>query len=223
MDTDHEDDEEEKEMTYITKDTVRKHQFDHNRNTCMTKNYPEMFADENGRQIESRTSLAFAPAEGNYPANILSETNWDIKSWPSLHPDGQYGLHHKRKGRLTDQQYFGQRILNKDLRFSKSPGYIFAAAAYVEQKQLSSKANISFMRGRKICNNGVNEYELEDAFTVFEGIKNTPKYWQKVKQDMIAKLENIGLFQFFFKLSCGDTQYAKNFSSFLATKSYSME
>ena len=60
MDTDHEDDEEEKEMTYITKDTVRKHQFDHNRNTCMTKNYPEMFADENGQQIKSRTSLAFA-------------------------------------------------------------------------------------------------------------------------------------------------------------------
>jgi hypothetical protein len=129
-----------------------------------------MFADENGRQIGSRTPLAFAPAEGNYPSNILNETNWDIKSWPALHPDGQYGLHHKRKGRLTDQQYFGQRILNRDLRFSKSPGYIFAAAAYVEQKQLVSKANISFMRGRKTCNNGVNEYGLDDAFTVFEGI-----------------------------------------------------
>ena len=66
-----------------------------------------------------------------------------------MHPDGQFGLHHKRKVRLTEQQYFAQRILNQDPRFSKSPSYIFAAAAYIEQKQLSNKANISYMRGKK--------------------------------------------------------------------------
>ena len=39
---DEENAEEEKEMIYITKDPVRKHQFDHNKNTCMTSNYPEV-------------------------------------------------------------------------------------------------------------------------------------------------------------------------------------
>ena len=116
-----------------------------------------------------------------------------------------------------------QRILNQDLRFSKSPGYIFAAAAYIEQKQLASKANISFMRGKKTVNNGVNEYDLDDAFTVFEGVRNTPKYWQKVKYDMIAKLENIGPFHIFFTLSCGDTRYKENFSSFLSKNGYTVE
>ena len=161
-DTDKE--EEEKENNYITKDPVRKQQFDHNKNTCMVNNYPEIFANENGES----NKLSFAPAEGNHPTNILKEKDWDIKSWPALHPDGQYGLHQKRKVKLTEQQYFGQRILNRDLRFSSSPGYIFAAAAYIEQKQLSSKANISFMRGKKTSNNGINEFELEDAFTVFK-------------------------------------------------------
>jgi hypothetical protein len=132
-------------------------------------------------------------------------------------------LHHKRKGRLTDQQYFVQRILNRDLRFSNSPGYIFAVAAYIEQKQLASKANISFMRGKKTTNSGVNEYDLDDAFTVFEGVKNTPKYWQKVKYDMIAKLENLGPFHIFFTLSCGDTRYDENFSSFLVENGYTVE
>ena len=33
---------------YLTKDTIRKYQFDHNRNTCMTNNYPEATVDENG-------------------------------------------------------------------------------------------------------------------------------------------------------------------------------
>ena len=215
--------EEEKEMIYLTKDPVRKQQFDHNRNTCMTSNYPEIFVNENGKRDNKSKQFSFAPAEGNYPTNILTEQHWERKSWPALLPDGQYGLHQKRKVRLTDQQYFGQRILNRDLRFSKSPGYIFAAAGYIEQKQLASKANISFMRGKKTCSNGVSEYELDDAFTVFEGVRNTPKYWQKVKYDMIAKLENIGPFQIFFTLSCGDKRYDENFSSFLVTNFYTIE
>ena len=164
------------ENNNIRKDTIRRHQFDHNRNTCLTNNYPEMLADENGRQHHNE--LSFAPGEGNYPTNLLDENDWDVKSWPALHPDGRFGLHHNRKTKLTDQYYFCRRILQEDQRFSKSPGYIFAAAAYIEQKQLASKANISFMRGRKNENiEGKAHYNLDDAFTTFDGIKNTPKYW----------------------------------------------
>ena len=221
---DHPDIEDDKETDYLTEDPIRKHQFDHNRNTCLTNNYPEMFIDENGKSCASNQEFSFAPAEGNYPTNILDEKDWDIKSWPALHLDGNFGLHHKRKGRLTDQQYFGQRILNKDLRFSKSPGYIFAAAAYIEKKQLTSKANISFMRGKKTTNKeGTSQYDLDDAFTTFEGVRNTPKYWQKVKYDMIAKLENLGPFHMFFNLSCGDTRCNENFSSVLIDNNYTMD
>ena len=206
------------------KDPIKKHQFNHNHNTCLTNNYPEMLVDNDGRQIIKDKNLEFAPAEGNYPTNLLQEKDWDIKSWPALLPDGKFGLHFKRKSRLTDQQYFEQRILNKDNRFAKSPGYIFAAAAYIEQKQLSSRANISFMRGKKTVNSeGTNQYELDDAFTTFEGVRNTPKYWQKVKYEMIAKLENLGPFHMFFTLSCGDSRYDENFSTFLVENGYILE
>ena len=90
----------------------------------MTNNYPEMFIDENGRSNKNDEELSFAPAEGNYPINLINEKDWDIKSWPALHPDGKFGLSYERKKRITDQQYFAQRILNHDLRFSKSPVYI---------------------------------------------------------------------------------------------------
>mgnify|MGYP001274013373 FL=1 len=40
---------------------------------------------------------------------------------------------------------------------------------------------------------------------------------------MIAKLENLGPFQLFFTLSCGDTRYDENFSSFLVENGYKME
>ena len=206
------------------KDPIKKFQFDHNQNTCLTNNYPEAAVNDNGKEVNCFEEINFAPAEGNYPTNILDEKDWDIKSWPTLHPDGKFGIHHKRKTRLTEQQYFCQRILNEDLRFSKSPGYIFAAAAYIEKKQLMSKANISFMRGKKsIDSEGKSLYNLEDAFTTFDGVTNTPKYWQKVKFDMIAKLENIGPFHLFFTLSCGDSRYEENFSTFLVQNGYKID
>ena len=52
----------------IIKDTIKKHQFDHNRNTAMTNNFPEMTTDENGRKVSGQ--LFFAPAEGNCPVNL---------------------------------------------------------------------------------------------------------------------------------------------------------
>ena len=212
----------EEEEDDANKDTIRKHQFNHNRNTCMTNNYPEMFTDENG--ISNAETLSFAPAEGNCPTNLQQEKDWDIKSWPALLACGKFGLHHKRKVKLTEQQYFCQRILHRDHRFSSSPGYIFAAAAFVEQNQLARKANICFMRGKKsITHQGTAQYQLDDAFTTFEGIKNTPKYWQKVKYEMIAKLQNIGPFHFFFTLSCGDTRYDENFSAFLVKNNYKVQ
>ena len=68
----------------------------------MTNNYTEMFIDNNGNRVNQIQELSFAPAEGNCPTNLLKQEDWDIKSWPNLHPDGQFGIHHKRKTRLTD-------------------------------------------------------------------------------------------------------------------------
>ena len=41
------------------KDPIRKHQFDHNKNTCLTNNFPEMFVDSNGDNTTN--PLEFAP------------------------------------------------------------------------------------------------------------------------------------------------------------------
>jgi hypothetical protein len=52
------------------------------------------------------------------------------------------------------------------------------------------------MRGkRKVGPGGHATYQVEDPCSVFEKIPGTPKYWQSVKYEMIAKLENIGPFQ----------------------------
>ena len=213
----------EEDINKLLTDDIRKHQFDHNRNSCLVNNYPEIYLDENGRRTTANEEFIFAPAEGNHPTNLLYEKDWDIKSWPALYPSGKFGISYKREIRLTDQQYFIQIILNKDTRFANSPGFIFTAAAYIEQKQLTDKANISYRRGKKSKDSeGITYYDLNDGFTIFDGVRNTPKYWQKVKYDMIAKLENLGPFHIFFTLSCRDARCDENFSSFLVEQGYTL-
>ena len=132
------------------------------------------------------------------------------------HPDGENGLHQQRERKLSDQYYFVQRLRNKDERFSSDPAYTFACAAYLEKKQLQRNINVSFNRGKKsITPSGEKMYSLDDGFSVFDKISNTPSYWKTAKYEMQAKLENLGPFQFFFTLSCADSRWDENFSSLL--------
>ena len=75
---------------------------------------------------------------------------------------------------------------------------------------------ISFCRGKaKKDVNGDTVYTLEDPYSVLDNIKNTPKYWQKTRYELLARLENLGPFTYFFTLSCGDLRWPENFSALL--------
>ena len=86
----------------------------------------------------------------------------------------------------------------------------------MRKKQLQRNINLSGTRGHQIENkDGGITYELEDGYTVLDDIKNTPRYWKKAKYEMLAKLDNIGAFQFFFTLSCADMRWQENFAAIL--------
>ena len=97
---DSDDDEDYKdEMEYVTKDPIRKYQFDYNKSLCLSHKFPEIDAEDPTKDIE------IAPGEGKRPNDILREKDWDIKAFPHLHnPDGSNGKDHERKVRLTDQR-----------------------------------------------------------------------------------------------------------------------
>ena len=133
-------------------------------------------------------------------------------------------MHKERERRLTDQYHFVQRLRNKDTRFSSDLSYLFAAAAYLEKKQLQRNINVSFQRGKKtVSATGQHSYSLEDGFSVFDKISNTPAYWKTAKYEMLAKLENLGPFQFFFTLSSADSRWDDNFSSILREMDITIE
>ena len=196
----------------IEQDVTRKFQFDYDRSVCMVDNYPEAALSE----VNEGDCISFAPGQGKIPENILTSENWDIDAFPMKHPDGKNGLMQSRDQKLSDQYYFVQRLRNQDQRFATDPAYKFAAGAYLEKLQLQRNINVSFQRGKKsVLPTGQHSYSLEDGFSVFDKISNTPAYWKTAKYEMIAKLENLGPFQFFFTLSCADSRWDENFSSIL--------
>ena len=205
------EDELKEELDYLNNDPVRKYQFTYNESLCMSHKYPEIEISDKTIHIE------VAPGEGKKPTNVLQEIDWDVKSFPHIHnANGKNGKDMVRKSKLTEKNYFIQRVLNKDKRFARCPAYIYAAVAYLENKQLQSNINLSGTRGKQVNNvDGGISYQLEDSYAVLEDIRNTPRYWKKVKHEMIANLENLGAFQLFFTLSCADLRWEENFAAIL--------
>ena len=188
----------------------------------MVDKFPEAAEPEPDESVTNQ--ISFAPGEGQKPENILTTRNWDRDAFPMKHPDGEYHLHHPRNSKLTEQYYFVQRLRNKDTRFSTDPAYIFAAASYLEKKQLQSNINISYQRGKETRNaDGISTFNLDDGFSVFDKVRNTPKYWKTAKYEMLAKLDNLGPFNFFFTLSCADMRWDENFSTILRILGFKIE
>ena len=108
----------------------------------------------------------------------MADDDWDVKAFPHLHnPDGSNGKDQERKVRLTEQNYFIQRICNMEQRFAKCPAYVYSAVAYIEKKQIQRNINLIGTRGKKINNNnGGQSFELDDGYRVLEDIKQTPNY-----------------------------------------------
>ena len=209
--TEQSDGSEAEEEEYRTKDPVKKWQFEYNRSTCFSHNYPEINYKEDMSQ-----EFSVAPGEGKLPTSLMEEMDWDIKSFPCLHPDGKNTLQSDRLIKLGEQEYFTQRILNKDTRFAENAAYIFAAIAFIENKQIQRNQGISFIRGKsKVQDDGSHTYTLDDPCSVLDNIKNTPRYWQKARYELIARLENLGVFTYFFTLSCADLRWPENFTALL--------
>ena len=190
-------------------DTVQKFQFQYDDSVMMTDNYPE---------------ISVAPGEDQIPINMLYDKDWDVMAFPALHNiDGSNGKDQDREVKLTSQRYFIQRVTNVNSRFARCPAYLYAAVGFQEKMQINRNINLVGTRGKKLCSaEGKSKFELHDPYRALEAVPGTPKYWQKAKYEMLAKVDNFGAFNLFFTLSCGDTRWKPNFAAILLEKGYSI-
>ena len=159
--------------------------------------------------------FVLAPGEGKVPTNFLRDREWDLKAFPTLHSEGKFGLDQHREISLSDQKYFVQRLLNKDQRWSKNTPFVFAALHHVELQQLEGAINVSFRKGKvqKETGGHAKVISVEEGHKVFSKIKGSAKYWQNAKAELMARVESLGPFTFFFTLSCPDKRWPEVFAT----------
>ena len=60
-------------------------------------------------------------------------------------------------------------------------------------------------------------------FDIFKKIKGTPKFWQAAKNDIVAKVKQLGPFHLFYTFSCGEMRWSEVFLSLFKRKGYRIE
>ena len=166
------------------------------------------------KNSRKKYGIDIAPGENKIPTNFMRDEYFDVKAFPTLHPTGNYGLNHPRAQKLPPVYYFNQRLLNEDQRFAKHAPYLFAAQQYVERTTLESQINISGLKGQRDSTTS-NMTSLTDPFSVFQKLKGSPRYWKQAKDELIAKVKQLGPFHVFFTLSCAELRWFEIFVSIL--------
>ena len=209
--------EEEEEDKFNKNDTIQRQKFNDLRPTMFVNDFPELNIEtvrhaQNEHSNDQDITVTVAPGENQVPTNIVHEQHWESKSYPALFPNGKYDFHDKdRPQKISMQQYFDQRVMNCDRRFSRNSSYLFSAFACNEKNVLECNIGIAGMKG-KVGNSSLNT--LQDPYKVLEQCPGTPIYMRKKKYELIARLENLGPFHLFFTLSCGEKRYNENFTPF---------
>ena len=69
--------------------------------------------------------ICVAPAEGEKPLNIMTDSNFEAMSNPDKFPFANGTFSSERPKKLTYRKYFNQRLLNFDGRFARDLDYLF--------------------------------------------------------------------------------------------------
>ena len=212
-----EEEEEEEPM-----DSIRENQYDTGGSTVTTSLYPEAetVTKFSGSKRDEDEALAVAPGEGKIPTSLTQDIEWVTHGFPNLFPDGKYGLDHPRETKLTTQQFFGAIFENVNPRFRACKPLVFGALNHIEKQSLESAMAISCRRGKVAEGKLTN---LEDTHCVFDNQPGTPRYWKKRKNEIIAKLKQLGPFHIFFTLSCADRRWDEALVAFIQQQGLKIE
>lgn len=150
--------------------------------TCMVPKNPETDIVVNTTRISKEVPrldstetpgvskpFILAPGEGVTPTDVMRTKDWEVRSWPCLFPSGKYGLHYERADPLSDVQYVGQRLYNKNPIYSSNSSYLFAMQQFIERGYLEKHIDVSFQKGKlQSDGNSVQVLSNHDAFSIFQ-------------------------------------------------------
>ena len=92
--------------------------------------------------------------------------------------------------------------------FSGDPDYVFVSQQYLEKLKVEKQIDVAMSKGKLSGNGKEFMTTLEaDLMNIFREILNTPSYWRKMRNEIFARMEQLGPFHFFFTLSCAEHKW----------------
>ena len=107
--------------------------------------------------------------------------------------------------KLSNQTYVIARLYHHSGIFANNNDFLFMCQKYIERGKLEGQIDISVQKG-VMCEgaDGSKSMKLSDAFNVFKSISGTPNFWQQQRYNLVAMINVLGPFQWFFTFSCAE-------------------
>lgn len=159
-----------------------------------------------------------APGQRHKLSCWLTEENHDINAFPDLFPNGKGGLNDpSRKKNISCVQNYSQKMLNHDRRFAQDEDFLFVAQQSLEKRSIQNQINVSVQRGIPVKVNGKVEMKGQNIIDVFKDIPGTPAYFKKYRNELFARMEQLGPFHFFLTLSSAEMNWPEITANILYT------
>ena len=92
--------------------------------------------------------------------------------------------------------------------YAKNCDYLFVSQQYLERHLLESNISVAGQKGKvDKGSDGTKIISCNNAFDIFGKIPGTPQYWKTYRNELFARMEQLGPFHFFFTLSAAEMRW----------------
>ncbi|XP_063689165.1 uncharacterized protein LOC134822183 [Bolinopsis microptera] len=175
--------------------------------------------------------MDFAPGQGSKPVPFLGNADYEALSFPDLFPLGKGHFNCSKRNdlikkkllpKLSLKDYAESKLYSKHRKYAQNPEYIFYMQNWIERDQLLSCIATHMRKGSRTMDGQIitagllrsyqcNMDQLQsniDAYKFMKNMKGTPAYLQKIKNDGIAMVNQLGNFTWFLTFSFNDLVYS---------------
>ena len=200
--------------------------------TCILPEQPQanVFINDSDETVKKKKKkngpdIEVAPGENRDLSDWIRQTNFDVIAFFFLHPTGKNGIDEKRKVALTKARYIDQRINNQNSQWAKNATYVFVAQQYLEKLRVERQISISMQKGKiRLTELGKSIIQsISETLSIFKDIPGTPSYWRMFRNEILARIEQLGPFHLFFTLSCAEMRWIQVLSSLLRNEGHKIE
>ena len=213
----------------ITKKGEKEEENVFNNVTCILPEQPEgnVFVNDTNETVKKRQKrngpyIEVAPGENRDLSDWIRQIDFDVIAFFFLHPTGKNGIYQKREVPLTKARYIDQRINNQNSQWAKNATYVFVAQQYLEKLRVERQISISMQKGKvRLTEIGKSIIQsISETLSIFKDIPGTPSYWRMFRNEILARIEQLGPFHFFYTLSCAEMRWIEVLSSLLRNEGH---